>query len=134
MLCQIEYILSTIILCAKWNFTYCSNVCKKMLLLLMIKQTGIPSIFSKNKNIYLDTSYKKRKIGKRHYVKLIEMYLFSLDIVLIYQAPLENQTIQCPYECSWFYYLLSFYEGYDIKFIEKFYCVRVPKEKIRGNV
>ena len=71
-----------------------------MLLLLMIKQTGIPSIFSKNKNIYLDTSYKKRKIGKRHYVKLIEMYLFSLDIVLIYQAPMENQTIQCPYECS----------------------------------
>ena len=58
-----------------------------MLLLLMIKQTGIPSIFSKNENIYLDTSYKKRKIGKRHYVKLIEMYLFSLDIVLIYQAP-----------------------------------------------
>ena len=47
MLCQIEYILSTIILCAKSNVTYCSSVCKKMLLLLMIKQTGIPSIFSK---------------------------------------------------------------------------------------
>ena len=49
MLCQIEYILSTIILCAKSNVTYCSSVCKKMLLLLMIKQTGIPSIFSKIK-------------------------------------------------------------------------------------
>ena len=49
MLCQIEYISSTIILCAKSNVTYCSNVWKKMLLLFMIKQTGIPSIFSKIK-------------------------------------------------------------------------------------
>ena len=49
MLCQIEYISSTIILCAKSNVTYCSNVCKKMLLLLMMKQTGNPSIFNKIK-------------------------------------------------------------------------------------
>ena len=49
MLCQIEYISSTIILCAKSNVTYCSNVCKKMLLLLMMKQTGIPSISNKIK-------------------------------------------------------------------------------------
>ena len=49
MLCQIEYISSTIILCAKSNVTYCSNVCKKMLLLFMINQTGIPCIFSKIK-------------------------------------------------------------------------------------
>ena len=54
MLCQIEYISSTIILCAKSNVTYCSNVCKKMLLLLMMKQTGIPSIFNKIK-IYIWT-------------------------------------------------------------------------------
>ena len=53
MLCQIEYISSTIILCAKSNVTYCSSVCKKMLLLLMIKQTGIPYIFSHKIKLYI---------------------------------------------------------------------------------
>ena len=61
MLCQIEYISSTIILCAKSNVTYCSSVCKKMLLLLMIKQTGIPSIFNKIK-VYIWTRAIKRVI------------------------------------------------------------------------
>ena len=70
-----------------------------MLLLLMIKQTGIPSIFSKIKIYIWIRAIKTRKIGKRHYVKAIEIYLFSLDIVPIYHAPMENQTIQCPYEC-----------------------------------